>query len=92
MTVPRGIGAVLGFLFLSSVVSAATYRVEPSFPEGIKPGNPLVRFSIYRDDSTAPLTASSLAFEHERLIHLLTVDSGFLRYRHEHPVEVSPGV
>lgn len=84
---------VWSLALLTGVAQAATYKVVPTFPDGVKVGAPTsLRFSLYRGNSNEPLTAKDLTLEHERLIHLLALDSGFLQYHHEHPAEVSPGV
>ncbi len=86
---------VFAFTLLCAVQSyAATYRVVRSYPLG-KPKaglENLLRFSLYRGASTTALTSSDLQIEHEKLIHLMALDSGFSGYHHEHPAEVSPGV
>lgn len=81
--------AVLGFR-----ANAATYKVKHSYPEGgpVVGKKTLLQFSLFRGSSPTPLTAADLQLEHEKLIHLMTIDSGFLEYHHEHPEEVSPGV
>lgn len=73
---------------------ALTYRVERSYPLGAPKvgGKTVIQFSLYRSSDPAPLTAADLDLEHEKLIHLMAIDSGFVEYMHEHPEEVSPGV
>ena len=89
---------VVGLFLISSVLSnlslAAGYRMEAAFhPESPEPGKIVtLRFSLFADGSTSPLKSGDLELEHERRIHLLVLDAGFLQYRHEHPEEVSPGV
>ena len=84
----------VSLLSLSSGALAATYRIERSYPEGgPKLGKEtIIEFKIFRGKLTTPLTAKDLLVEHEKLIHMMTVDSGFQKYLHEHPVEVSSGV
>ncbi len=72
----------------------AKYRVERSYPNG-GPSvgkQTTIRFSLYRGTETTPLKAEELQVEHEKLIHMMTVDSGFQQFLHEHPAEVLPGV
>ncbi len=90
---------VFAFLFLAlllvgSEVRAATYRVKRAYPHGgPKAGlENVVQFSLYRGNSEVPLTGLDLKQEHEKLIHLMTLNSGHNGYLHEHPQETSPGV
>lgn len=86
-------GALAFFLF-AVLAQAAVYRVEHSFPQTTpKVGQKtILQFSLFRANNKTPLTSADLDLEHEKLIHLMSIDSGFQNYLHEHPVEVSPGV
>ncbi len=74
--------------------SAASYHMVHSYPQGgPKLGDTtVIEFQLFRGTDTTPLTAADLLVEHEKLIHMMCVDSGFQQYRHEHPAEISPGV
>lgn len=84
---------VLG-LTLGTYSSAATYKITHSYPQGgpYVGKETLLQFSLFRGTDTTPLTSADLQVEHEKLIHLMTVDSGFIEYQHQHPVETSPGI
>jgi len=85
---------VLGLLALGTEVHAAKYRIERSYPHGgpYLGKKTIIQFSLFRGTETTPLRASDLQIEHEKLIHLMTIDSGFQEYLHEHPEEVASGI
>lgn len=89
-------GFIFGLVFLGFQVTAfaAKYRVEHSFPLGApKLGqDTVIHFSLFRGSDTVPLTAEQMQVEHEKLIHMMVVDTGFQEYLHVHPEEVSKGV
>lgn len=84
----------LSLFGLGGELQAAKYRIEHSYPHGgpYLGKETKIQFQLFRGTETTPLKATDLQVEHEKLIHLMTIDSGFQEYLHEHPEEVSPGV
>ena len=85
---------VLCLFGLGTELHAAKYRVERSYPHGgpFLGKETIIQFQLFRGTETTPLKATDLQVEHDKLIHMMTIDSGFQQYLHEHPVEVSSGV
>ncbi len=79
---------------LGAELQAAKYRVAQSYPHGgpFLGKTTTIQFSLYRGTDPAPLKAAELQVSHEKLIHMMMIDSGFQEYHHEHPEEVSPGL
>ncbi len=88
------LGFILCFFGFQLTALAAKYRVEHTFPQGgPKLGqNTVIHFSIFRGSDTVPLSAAQMQIEHEKLIHMMVIDTGFQEYLHVHPEEVSLGV
>lgn len=88
------ISVLICLVGLGTELQAAKYRVSQSYPHGgpFIGKKTIIQFSLYRGTETTPLEAKELQLSHEKLIHMMTIDSGFQEYHHEHPEEVSPGV
>src|SRR5437016_5277098 len=94
MKTTKAVLCLLSLFVLGGQAGAAKYRVERSYPQGgPKLGQEtIIQFSLYRMGEPNPLKSGDLDIEHEKLIHMMLIDSGFREYRHEHPQEVTPGV
>lgn len=89
----RSLIAFTTAMLIDAVAFGASYRVVPTFVGGPRLGErSLLEFQLFRGRSDVPLTSADLQLEHEKRIHLFTLDSGFQEYRHEHPEEVRAGV